>query len=127
HYKEPENVKSVSDYVEPLMHVVELLPPDDRLILVGHGMGGLAMEKFPKIGTEHGNNNVNILRLQGHQFLDLGRIRQCITRNRKRQAPALRLRGAVMHVVELLPPMTDHLVGHGMGGLAMEKFLRCFC
>ncbi|MCE3215506.1 hypothetical protein HAX54_002608, partial [Datura stramonium] len=22
---------------------------DDRLILVGHGMGGLAMEKFPKI------------------------------------------------------------------------------
>lgn len=34
------------------MHVVELLPPDDRLILVGHGMGGLAislaMDKFPK-------------------------------------------------------------------------------
>ncbi|XP_009619949.1 methyl jasmonate esterase 1-like [Nicotiana tomentosiformis] len=52
HYKESEEVKSLSDYVEPLMHVVELLPPDDRLILVGHGMGGLAIslatEKFPK-------------------------------------------------------------------------------
>ncbi|XP_071916559.1 methyl jasmonate esterase 1-like isoform X1 [Coffea arabica] len=50
--KRLEELNSFSDYAEPLMAFMADLPPDDRVILVGHSMGGvtisLAMEKFPQ-------------------------------------------------------------------------------
>ncbi|POO02704.1 Methyl esterase [Trema orientale] len=52
HPKLVHEVHSLSDYVEPLMDFMASLPPDERVILVGHSMGGvcisLAMEKFPE-------------------------------------------------------------------------------
>lgn len=50
--KRLEELNSFSDHAEPLMAFMADLPPDDRVILVGHSMGGvtisLAMEKFPQ-------------------------------------------------------------------------------
>lgn len=52
HPKRHQELKSFSDYAEPLMKFMEELPADERVILVGHSMGGItisqAMEKFPK-------------------------------------------------------------------------------
>ncbi|KAI5648088.1 hypothetical protein M9H77_34093 [Catharanthus roseus] len=46
-----EDIHSMEDYSEPLMEFMEGLPEGERVILVGHSMGGasisLAMEKFP--------------------------------------------------------------------------------
>ncbi|KAJ4964002.1 hypothetical protein NE237_023941 [Protea cynaroides] len=46
-----EEIRSISDYFQPLMEVMDSLPPDDKVIVVGHSMGGLsvaaAMESFP--------------------------------------------------------------------------------
>lgn len=49
--KQVHEIQSFTDYVEPLMKFMESLPQEERVILVGHCMGGtcivLAMEKFP--------------------------------------------------------------------------------
>ncbi|XP_042519208.1 methylesterase 10-like [Macadamia integrifolia] len=52
---EPEDMDktvSISDYLKPLMEFMGSLPEEERVILVGHGYGGvavsLAMEKFPE-------------------------------------------------------------------------------
>ncbi|KAK6128894.1 hypothetical protein DH2020_037362 [Rehmannia glutinosa] len=50
--KRLEELDSISDYCEPLMEFMMGLPSDERVVLVGHSMGGicisLAMEKFPE-------------------------------------------------------------------------------
>ena len=47
-----QHVHSFSDYVEPLIKFLGSLPPKERVILVGHSMGGavisIAMERFPE-------------------------------------------------------------------------------
>ncbi|CAL5369561.1 unnamed protein product [Camellia sinensis] len=52
HPKQVEEVRSMSDYLEPLMEFMVSLQVDDRVILVGHSMGGIgisvAMERFPE-------------------------------------------------------------------------------
>lgn len=52
HPKQALEVHSFSDYVEPLIEFMALLPPEERVILVGHSMGGswisTAMERFPE-------------------------------------------------------------------------------
>lgn len=52
HPKSVHEVHSLSDYVEPLIDFMGSLPPEERVILVGHSSGGvcisLAMERFPK-------------------------------------------------------------------------------
>ncbi|KAF5961243.1 hypothetical protein HYC85_002452 [Camellia sinensis] len=51
HPKQVEEVRSMSDYLEPLMEFMVSLQVDNRVILVGHSMGGIgisvAMERFP--------------------------------------------------------------------------------
>lgn len=46
-----DDLRSVSDFFRPLRDFMEALPPRERVILVGHGLGGLAisqaMEDFP--------------------------------------------------------------------------------
>ncbi|KAJ9170760.1 hypothetical protein P3X46_018840 [Hevea brasiliensis] len=50
--KQLDEVSSIYDYVQPLMEVMASLPPDEKIFLVGHSLGGfcisLAMEKFPE-------------------------------------------------------------------------------
>ncbi|XP_021629337.1 methylesterase 3 [Manihot esculenta] len=52
HPKQLTDLHSFSDYYEPLMEFMKSLPPEERVILVGHSMGGLsisaAMERFPE-------------------------------------------------------------------------------
>ncbi|KAJ6733038.1 hypothetical protein OIU74_004898 [Salix koriyanagi] len=52
HPKLVEELRDISDYFEPLMEFMKSLPPEERVILVGHSMGGLcnsvAMERFPE-------------------------------------------------------------------------------
>ncbi|XP_068655294.1 methyl jasmonate esterase 1-like [Aristolochia californica] len=47
-----DQVHSASDYFQPLMDVMESLPADAKVILVGHSFGGLgisfAVERFPE-------------------------------------------------------------------------------
>ncbi|KAL8473635.1 hypothetical protein ACS0TY_029798 [Phlomoides rotata] len=47
-----EEVTSLSAYCLPLMEFMVALPPDQRVVLVGHSMGGvcisIAMDKFPE-------------------------------------------------------------------------------
>ncbi|CAJ1948934.1 unnamed protein product [Sphenostylis stenocarpa] len=49
--KQTEEVDSVSEYHEPLITFLASLPPQEKVILVGHSLGGLsvsiAMEKYP--------------------------------------------------------------------------------
>lgn len=49
--KRPEEVGSTSDYFQPLMEFMGALPPEERVVLVGHSMGGICisagMERFP--------------------------------------------------------------------------------
>ncbi|KAL1556982.1 putative esterase PIR7A isoform X2 [Salvia divinorum] len=49
--KRVEELSSISDYCRPLMEFMATLPPEERVVLVGHSLGGvcisLAMEKFP--------------------------------------------------------------------------------
>ncbi|KAL3813709.1 hypothetical protein ACJIZ3_014977 [Penstemon smallii] len=52
HPKRVEEIHSFSDYCEPLIEFMEALPLDEKVVLVGHSMGGLcisiAMEMFPQ-------------------------------------------------------------------------------
>ncbi|XP_031388341.1 methylesterase 10 [Punica granatum] len=47
-----DEVRSVSEYVQPLMDLLKSLPGDEKVVLVGHSYGGLpialAMERFPE-------------------------------------------------------------------------------
>ncbi|XP_052724030.1 salicylic acid-binding protein 2 isoform X2 [Vigna angularis] len=47
-----EDVHSFSQYSEPLLQLLATIPSDEKVILVGHSLGGLnialAMEKFPE-------------------------------------------------------------------------------
>jgi pimeloyl-ACP methyl ester carboxylesterase len=46
-----EEVESFADYCRPLLEVMAAIPKEEKVILVGHSLGGfgiaLAMEKFP--------------------------------------------------------------------------------
>ncbi|KAF8377491.1 hypothetical protein HHK36_030871 [Tetracentron sinense] len=50
--KKLHEVLTISDYSQPLMETMASLPPKERVILVGHSLGGLnlavAMDKFPE-------------------------------------------------------------------------------
>ncbi|KAK7386480.1 hypothetical protein VNO78_26740 [Psophocarpus tetragonolobus] len=50
--KEIEDVHTFSEYSEPLLQLLASIPPNEKVILVGHSLGGmgiaLAMEKFPE-------------------------------------------------------------------------------
>ncbi|XP_057426963.1 methyl jasmonate esterase 1-like [Lotus japonicus] len=50
--KQVQEIMSISEYYEPLMTFLASLPPKEKVILVGHSVGGLstsvAMEKFPE-------------------------------------------------------------------------------
>jgi pimeloyl-ACP methyl ester carboxylesterase len=52
HPKQVHELHSFEDYFEPLMEFMESLPPEERVVLVGHSMSGIcisvAMERFPE-------------------------------------------------------------------------------
>ncbi|XP_031265191.1 polyneuridine-aldehyde esterase-like [Pistacia vera] len=52
HPKQVHELRSLLDYLEPLVEFMASLPPEERVILVGHSIGGLsisdAMERFPE-------------------------------------------------------------------------------
>ncbi|XP_050204495.1 methyl jasmonate esterase 1-like isoform X2 [Mercurialis annua] len=52
HPKQVDDIPLFSDYYEPLTEFMKTLLPDERVILVGHSLGGLclsaAMERFPE-------------------------------------------------------------------------------
>jgi len=47
-----EDVHTFSQYSEPLLQLLASIPPDEKVVLVGHSLGGLnialAMDKFPE-------------------------------------------------------------------------------
>lgn len=47
-----EDVGSFHEYTEPLLELLAALPPDQKVVIVGHSLGGLnlalAMEKYPE-------------------------------------------------------------------------------
>ncbi|KAM7498052.1 hypothetical protein LguiA_022466 [Lonicera macranthoides] len=49
--KQLDDIPTISGYLQPLMELMAALPPDEKVVLVGHSMGGIvisaAMEKFP--------------------------------------------------------------------------------
>ncbi|XVE87205.1 hypothetical protein DITRI_Ditri18aG0097400 [Diplodiscus trichospermus] len=51
HPKQVYELHSISDYYKPLMEFKASLPPEERVVLAGHSLGGLslsaAMERFP--------------------------------------------------------------------------------
>ncbi|CAK7339432.1 unnamed protein product [Dovyalis caffra] len=52
HPKQVHELHSLEDYFEPLMEFMGSLPPEERVVLVGHSMSGIcisvAMERFPE-------------------------------------------------------------------------------
>ncbi|XP_057419242.1 putative inactive methylesterase 20 [Lotus japonicus] len=50
--KKIEEVDTVSEYSEPLLKLMASIPPYEKVVLVGHSLGGiniaLAMDKFPE-------------------------------------------------------------------------------
>ncbi|CAA2972600.1 Hypothetical predicted protein [Olea europaea subsp. europaea] len=46
-----DELRTFSDYNQPLLEVMESIPPDEKVVLVAHSLGGLniafAMEKYP--------------------------------------------------------------------------------
>lgn len=50
--KQVNDVRSISDYFQPLMEFMASLAGGEKVVLVGHSFGGLgiskAMESFPK-------------------------------------------------------------------------------
>ncbi|MFS7955839.1 putative alpha/beta hydrolase-1 [Helianthus anomalus] len=53
HPSRPDEITTFSDYIHPLIRFLESLSADERVVLVGHSYGGLAislaMERFPQI------------------------------------------------------------------------------
>nr|DAD40549.1 TPA_asm: hypothetical protein HUJ06_014872 [Nelumbo nucifera] len=54
--KKIEEIQTMAEYSEPLTDLMKSIPPEEKVILVGHSLGGLslgvAMEEFPhKIST----------------------------------------------------------------------------
>lgn len=51
HPKQVDQLRSISDYFQPLMEFMESLPSNDRVALVAHSFGGInvsvAMERYP--------------------------------------------------------------------------------
>ncbi|XP_021887275.1 salicylic acid-binding protein 2-like [Carica papaya] len=51
HPKQLDEIHTISDYVEPLMEFMASILPEEKVVLVGHSMGGIcisaAIEKFP--------------------------------------------------------------------------------
>jgi alpha-beta hydrolase superfamily lysophospholipase len=51
-HRQLAEVPSFRDYSQPLLEILESLPPGEKAILVGHSLGGiniaLAMEEFPE-------------------------------------------------------------------------------
>ncbi|KAM7498051.1 hypothetical protein LguiA_022465 [Lonicera macranthoides] len=49
--KQLDDIPTISGYLEPLMELMAALPSDEKVVLVGHSVGGfaisVAMEKFP--------------------------------------------------------------------------------
>ncbi|KAM7498050.1 hypothetical protein LguiA_022464 [Lonicera macranthoides] len=49
--KQLDDIPTISGYLQPLMELMAALPSDEKVVLVGHSMGGVvisaAMEKFP--------------------------------------------------------------------------------
>ncbi|RWV81935.1 hypothetical protein GW17_00056607 [Ensete ventricosum] len=47
-----QDLRTFTDYTQPLLEVVASLPPGERVVLVGHSLGGmniaLAMDRFPE-------------------------------------------------------------------------------
>ncbi|MFS8017037.1 putative alpha/beta hydrolase-1 [Helianthus anomalus] len=47
-----QDVATLSDYTKPLLELMATIPPEEKVVLVGHSLGGmniaLAMEKFPE-------------------------------------------------------------------------------
>ncbi|KAI7746310.1 hypothetical protein M8C21_014126 [Ambrosia artemisiifolia] len=47
-----QDVATLSDYTKPLLDFMATIPPEEKVVLVGHSLGGmniaLAMEKFPE-------------------------------------------------------------------------------
>ncbi|CAK9166422.1 unnamed protein product [Ilex paraguariensis] len=50
--KQLYEIQTISDYLDPLLSFMASLPPDERVVLVGHSAGGAAtsvvMERFPQ-------------------------------------------------------------------------------
>ncbi|XP_057421282.1 methylesterase 1-like isoform X2 [Lotus japonicus] len=50
--KKIEEVDTISQYSEPLIQFMASIPPNEKVVLVGHSLGGLniafAMDKFPE-------------------------------------------------------------------------------
>lgn len=50
--KSIQDVRTITEYSQPLLEFMEKLPPAEKVVLVGHSLGGinisLAMEKFPE-------------------------------------------------------------------------------
>lgn len=49
---QPESLTSLTEYNQPLLSFMDALPSDEKIVLVGHSLGGLgismAMERFPE-------------------------------------------------------------------------------
>uniref|UniRef100_A0A7N0UC26 AB hydrolase-1 domain-containing protein n=1 Tax=Kalanchoe fedtschenkoi TaxID=63787 RepID=A0A7N0UC26_KALFE len=47
-----QDVRTLAEYSQPLLDFMKELPPDEKVVLVGHSLGGMclaiAMEKFPE-------------------------------------------------------------------------------
>jgi len=50
--KKIEDVDTFSEYTEPLLQLLDTIPSNEKVVLVGHSLGGMsiaiAMEKFPE-------------------------------------------------------------------------------
>ncbi|CAA2955694.1 salicylic acid-binding 2 [Olea europaea subsp. europaea] len=50
--KKLDELRTFADYTQPLFDVMESIPPDEKIVLVGHSLGGMnmafAMEKYPQ-------------------------------------------------------------------------------
>lgn len=52
HPSKIEDLATMSDYSEPLLNLLASLPPNEKVVLVGHSLGGLslavAVDRFPE-------------------------------------------------------------------------------
>ncbi|XWS33669.1 hypothetical protein CRYUN_Cryun22dG0102500 [Craigia yunnanensis] len=59
HPKQVHEIHSISDYFEPLMEFMASLPPEERVIIVGHSKGGFcisaAMERHVGVYKDEGS------------------------------------------------------------------------